>query len=420
MKKKLVLTLMILMFLYASPLFLVPSGQIPTQPNKDFSPAAGEWYAFFSHRKKFIHYGAVGAGTDYQLPINVTYESNMKSDFSDICFAGPLNQGGGNDTNLLDHWLESYVASSWALFWVEVNLNILGAQDESQFWIYYGNPTASSLSDGDATFLFFDDFNDGSINTTKWYHVYSDGATTESGGTLNIVADPAGWEGYGAKYMFGENHAFGMRVITSDDNKDTCGFGVDDRSDDGSYNGTGIDDAKFSFDDVTSTRREGNSETQAESISYTSYSVLEIKTFAASTLFYQDRVLENTHVTQVPTDDMGHMFTIKLSQTINIDWVYTRKCVATEPIFHSWLAEEANPYVGSWSTAGDPAPIIFYVLFDEWGMNTVLIILGLVMIPLSTMYLAYGVRHDRSSERLFYGLVILMLGFGLLIGGILP
>ena len=64
--------------------------------------------------------------------------------------------------------------------------------------------------------------------------------------------------------------------------------------------------------------------------------------------------------------------------------------------------------------------LYFSVPFDMWGMDMALIILGLVMIPVSTLYLAYGIKHDRSSDRLFYGLIILMLGFGLFIGGILP
>ena len=72
-----------------------------------------------------------------------------------------------------------------------------------------------------------------------------------------------------------------------------------------------------------------------------------------------------------------------------------------------------------WNVNG-VATFLFSVLFDMWGMDTALIILGLVMIPVSTIYLAYGIKHDRSSNRLFYGLIIFMVGCGLLIGGILP
>jgi len=74
-------------------------------------------------------------------------------------------------------------------------------------------------------------------------------------------------------------------------------------------------------------------------------------------------------------------------------------------------------FVPSWVEVGT-AILLFSVPFDMWGYNVALIILGLILIPVSTMYLAYGAKHDRSSNRLFYGLIILMLGFGLLIGGI--
>jgi len=68
----------------------------------------------------------------------------------------------------------------------------------------------------------------------------------------------------------------------------------------------------------------------------------------------------------------------------------------------------------------DEASFYFNVPYNMWGYNTALIILGLVMIPVSTIYLAYGAKHDRSSNRLFFGLMLFMLGCGLFIGGVLP
>ena len=73
----------------------------------------------------------------------------------------------------------------------------------------------------------------------------------------------------------------------------------------------------------------------------------------------------------------------------------------------------------AWFEVGE-ATLLFNVPFDMWGLNTAYIILGLVMIPVSTIYLAYGAKHDRSSNRLFYGLILFFMGCGLFIGGILP
>lgn len=68
----------------------------------------------------------------------------------------------------------------------------------------------------------------------------------------------------------------------------------------------------------------------------------------------------------------------------------------------------------------DDAPVYFEVPYHMWGYNTGLIILGLVLIPTSSLYLAYGAKHDRSSKRLYYGIIMFLIGCGLFVGGILP
>ena len=72
-----------------------------------------------------------------------------------------------------------------------------------------------------------------------------------------------------------------------------------------------------------------------------------------------------------------------------------------------------------WHTINSPI-LMFAVPFDMWGYNMALVFAGLIMIPASTMYLAYGVKHDRTSDRMFYGLIIFAVGFGLLVAGITP
>ena len=76
-----------------------------------------------------------------------------------------------------------------------------------------------------------------------------------------------------------------------------------------------------------------------------------------------------------------------------------------------------------WNTVSDLNMIFIMPIMSQmqqWTYDTLLIILGLVMIPVSTIYLAYGAKHDRSSNRLFYGLILFFMGCGLFIGGILP
>lgn len=84
----------------------------------------------------------------------------------------------------------------------------------------------------------------------------------------------------------------------------------------------------------------------------------------------------------------------------------------------AWL----TVYILDWRAVGT-ATLIFPVGWDptfQWGYDAVFIFAGLIMIPLSTMYLVRGGRKGMSMDKLFYGLLIFMVGFGLLVGGIMP
>lgn len=86
----------------------------------------------------------------YQVNIDVNYTSGMKSDFSDLRFT---DSGG---LTLIPYWVESYVSQVSAVVWVKVPS--IPASSTTTICMYYGNPGASSASNGTATFEFFDDF----------------------------------------------------------------------------------------------------------------------------------------------------------------------------------------------------------------------------------------------------------------------
>jgi len=102
-----------------------------------------------------------GSGlTDYQVRVDVNYDVDMQPDFDDIRFVD------SDDSSELSHWRESYTASTSAIFWVKVpSIPSSG----KTIYMYYGNDAASSASDGDATFAFFDDFEDGDISDWSQY-----------------------------------------------------------------------------------------------------------------------------------------------------------------------------------------------------------------------------------------------------------
>jgi len=120
----------------------------------------------------------------YQMKLNVSYngggnvscEGHCQPDFDDIRFVDIDN------TTVLPYWKETYVDSQYAIFWVNVSADAMG---DGKILMYYGNPSATDESDGDETFLFFDDFEGTSINTSKWGD-HSGGLFTVSNGVLTV------------------------------------------------------------------------------------------------------------------------------------------------------------------------------------------------------------------------------------------
>jgi len=120
---------------------------------------------------------------DYQMFINVTKssggdvdcEGHCNDDFSDIRF------GDIDNSTTLDYWIEYKSDGNWANIWVECPSDV---ESDSKILMFYGNSGASSASDGDATFIFFDDFD----NLDAWTD-NSDGYITATGGVCEVTND---------------------------------------------------------------------------------------------------------------------------------------------------------------------------------------------------------------------------------------
>ena len=209
------LTLVFLLALYIGPILFISSyghTAILAEPNtiKDFAPAS-EWYnESWEYRCGISITGSVGAGTDYQILITVPYAAHMQTDFDDLLFTDD------NGITELDYWIESYVASTSAVVWVEVADDL----DSNQvIYMYSGNDEVSTTSDGDTTFLLFDDFNDDSKNTTKWD---SSVGTTEAGGYLSV---PISGQWFGSVAHFQSGTAIEARTKQVGQQKHNMGYG---------------------------------------------------------------------------------------------------------------------------------------------------------------------------------------------------
>jgi hypothetical protein len=91
---------------------------------------------------------------------------------------GDIRFTASDGVTLLPYWIESWnPGNSSASLWVKVpSIPAAGAT----IYMYFGNPSATSASNGNSTFDFFDDFSLGSVDTTKW---------TVGGGSWTVVTD---------------------------------------------------------------------------------------------------------------------------------------------------------------------------------------------------------------------------------------
>jgi hypothetical protein len=139
------------------------------------------------YRKSHVINPASGAGTNYQVCIIAHYGSGTdsgadvylngkcRSDFGDVRFTR------SDCVTLLDDWMETKVDGDYAVFWVEVADDL--STNPVTIYIYYGNPNATTTSNGDATFLFFDHFD--TLDTAKWTTY---GSPSVSNSILTVLA----------------------------------------------------------------------------------------------------------------------------------------------------------------------------------------------------------------------------------------
>jgi hypothetical protein len=126
--------------------------------------------------------------TDYQVLVTLDTQSlisagKMRSDCGDIRFTDT------DGVTYLNYWLESGCNTASTKIWVKVPS--IPASSSKTIYIYYGNPSATSLSNGDATFILFDDFT--IKDTSKWdFWEDANNPISVSNGILSMKASAAG------------------------------------------------------------------------------------------------------------------------------------------------------------------------------------------------------------------------------------
>ena len=123
------------------------------------------WYAPAWHYRKPITISNSGeALNDYQVKATINTQAlnsagKMQPDGDDIRFT----QSDG--TTEIPYWIESGINTTSTVIWVKVPS--IHPYTLTTIYMYYGNPDAAPASDSTATFVFYDDFDDGSLSS-KW------------------------------------------------------------------------------------------------------------------------------------------------------------------------------------------------------------------------------------------------------------
>jgi len=138
---------------------------------------AGSWLTGWAYRKSHVINAATGAGTLYQVKVTVHYtgtggsgadvylNSHCRTDFGDVRFTK------SDGATLLDYWMESYTASTSAVFWVEVADDL--STNPVTVYLYYGKGDATTTSSGANTFIEWKNMETDPFTT----YVTGDGAT---------------------------------------------------------------------------------------------------------------------------------------------------------------------------------------------------------------------------------------------------
>jgi hypothetical protein len=172
---------------------------------------------------------------DYQVLVTLTTGimgspySHVNSDGSDIRFS----DGAGT---LFNYWIESWDNAGTSKIWVNVPSIPAGT---STIYLHYGNGTLRNASNGLATFLFFDDFEDHSagVFADGWlpadtYQVQDDSGLKVldddvSGSGRNVTAQHPSWDDVAVRQRFRSvdgavSHA-GVFVRYADDSNEVYG-----------------------------------------------------------------------------------------------------------------------------------------------------------------------------------------------------
>jgi len=305
-------------------------------------------YGWGWRKSHVINGTADGAQTNYQVRItvhkgagadggeHVYLNGECRDDFGDIRF---IDSDGETE---LDYWMQEYISGDKAVFWVEIP-NIPASPNTVSIYIYFDKPTATTTSNGNATFPLFDHFEGTTLDPVKWYKIQ--GTIVVSGSVLKLVGVSPTEVRIRSNMTFNAYRRIHSRLRWSKaDLKSGHHIGFEDYA---PYHPNGLGTMSIGVaNKIRYYVRHGGlfySSADTPISTPTAYHIWSVKWFGNSQKaeFYEDDTLWGTYVTNacpdkahnVPANMCG---TSTVDHDVFIDWTFVRKCTDIEPTHGAW------------------------------------------------------------------------------------
>jgi hypothetical protein len=297
-------------------------------------------------RKRITISGSTGAGTNYQVLLKVGESSgatgyNFHLEGLSAKFPSRKNDGGdlrfadATGLTLLDFWVESVTGTSpnrVAYVWIKVSADLGTNQN---IYCYFGNSNATNASNGDNTFLFFDDFDTSTLDPNKW-KTYGSPSVSIANSQLTFYST-SNYSSICSKTSYANNTAMRWYSIFGNTTLGYYGQGY------GTDSGTA-----WSYNIAFEVHWETDPKIEAyPDRVYTGYDttnrpfrIYEIKRDSAGNATYHindSQVYADTDLANTTNYDFGtrHWYADGSANSHVFDWVIVRKYVSPEPAFSS-------------------------------------------------------------------------------------
>ena len=311
-----------------------------------------EWWDTNWHYRKAITITNGGsAQTDFQVLID-DIDTSDTSKFLGSCQDIRFTSVNGES---IDYWIESGCGTASTDIWIKVSSVPAGT---STIYMYYGNPNVSAVQSGTNTFEFFDDFDGSAVDTSKW-SVYVGSPTVASSLVSFDSSTDSGIKSLNTSWLGNGSYSLETRQrVVSGSN--TFNFGVSDGFDGGEPNSDDEDlqlcltcgNIEWRFRDYNevnycSLTKDTENVWRITKIAYINGTSALAKNLADTRSSETKTCFTSTNLPTMTGFNTIHFRSA--SKTADVDWIFVRKYVATEPTVALQSEEKGPGPVAYWS-----------------------------------------------------------------------